>query len=142
MTVSQISDLVMEAPNGSRHNTKSRKGCSECKRKRVKCDETKPACVRCQKARSADLCDYNLKLSWTQGRPFKKRKLDGTVGSPEVLSTEFVFTADDRRNSHNASRGGSPLQDARIVPPVPSVTDMVMFQGSNPALESQAYDRR
>ncbi|KAF2030546.1 hypothetical protein EK21DRAFT_100414 [Setomelanomma holmii] len=30
-----------------RHHVKSRAGCFECKRRRVKCDEAKPACTRC-----------------------------------------------------------------------------------------------
>ncbi|KAH0145979.1 hypothetical protein KCU67_g12418, partial [Aureobasidium melanogenum] len=50
--------------------SKSRTGCSECKRKRVKCDEGKPSCGRCK--RHPERCSYELKLSWTQGRPFKK----------------------------------------------------------------------
>lgn len=50
--------------------SKSRTGCSECKRKRVKCDESKPSCGRCK--RHPERCSYELKLSWTQGRPFKK----------------------------------------------------------------------
>ncbi|CAD0112531.1 unnamed protein product [Aureobasidium uvarum] len=50
--------------------SKSRMGCSECKRKRVKCDEGKPSCGRCK--RYPERCSYELKLSWTQGRPFKK----------------------------------------------------------------------
>lgn len=53
-------------------HSKSRTGCAECKRKRVKCDEAKPVCGRCR--RYPDRCDYGLKLSWTQGRPFKKKK--------------------------------------------------------------------
>ncbi|GAB7350082.1 hypothetical protein MBLNU459_g0749t1 [Dothideomycetes sp. NU459] len=55
---------------------KSRKGCAECKRKRVKCDEAKPVCGRCR--RHPELCDYGLKLSWTQGRPFKKKARTAT----------------------------------------------------------------
>ena len=50
--------------------SKSRTGCSECKRKRIKCTEEKPTCSRC--SRHPERCSYALKLSWTQGRPFKK----------------------------------------------------------------------
>ncbi|KAI3572447.1 hypothetical protein IWW34DRAFT_762328 [Fusarium oxysporum f. sp. albedinis] len=32
-----------------RHHTKSRNGCRECKRKRVKCDETHPICFNCSR---------------------------------------------------------------------------------------------
>jgi hypothetical protein len=59
-----------KATGGSGSGSKSRTGCSECKRKRVKCDEGKPNCGRCK--RYPERCSYELKLSWTQGRPFKK----------------------------------------------------------------------
>ncbi|KAJ5484867.1 hypothetical protein N7539_004855 [Penicillium diatomitis] len=37
---------------------KSRYGCSECKRRRVKCDETKPSCLNCN--RLGQSCSYTL----------------------------------------------------------------------------------
>lgn len=58
-------------PSGG--GSKSRTGCTECKRKRVKCDEGKPVCGKCN--RHPDRCSYALKLSWTQGRPFKKPRI-------------------------------------------------------------------
>ncbi|KAF2744678.1 hypothetical protein M011DRAFT_408102 [Sporormia fimetaria CBS 119925] len=33
-----------------RYHSKSRLGCSNCKKRRIKCDETKPACDRCKSA--------------------------------------------------------------------------------------------
>ncbi|KAG9987349.1 hypothetical protein KCU72_g21628, partial [Aureobasidium melanogenum] len=60
----------MSDPKATAGGSKSRTGCSECKRKRVKCDEGKPSCGRCK--RHPERCSYELKLSWTQGRPFKK----------------------------------------------------------------------
>ncbi|KAH6971055.1 hypothetical protein BKA56DRAFT_621842 [Ilyonectria sp. MPI-CAGE-AT-0026] len=39
-----------------RHHTKSRRGCVNCKTKRVKCDEAKPTCSAC--ARRTDECKY------------------------------------------------------------------------------------
>ncbi|KAI4727900.1 hypothetical protein E4T49_04343 [Aureobasidium sp. EXF-10728] len=60
----------MSDPKATGGGSKSRTGCSECKRKRVKCDEGKPSCGRCK--RHPERCSYELKLSWTQGRPFKK----------------------------------------------------------------------
>jgi hypothetical protein len=67
---------------GNNNGSKSRTGCSECKRKRVKCDEGKPSCGRCK--RFPDRCSYELKLSWTQGRPFKKPR----VKEPWVTSLD------------------------------------------------------
>lgn len=90
--------------NNTKFNSKSRKGCSECKRKRVKCDEAKPVCERCRKARHADLCDYNLKLSWTEGRPFKKRKTDTEVGSSSLILHQY-------QRGHGSLHGGSLVGD-------------------------------
>lgn len=90
-------------------NTKSRTGCSACKRKRVKCDEAKPVCTRCQKSRNADACDYSLTLSWTQGRPFKKRKLDVSSSSREDSSAPSQ--ADDG-DSLQQSPSGQSASDA------------------------------
>ncbi|KAH7126161.1 fungal Zn binuclear cluster domain-containing protein [Dactylonectria macrodidyma] len=39
-----------------RHHTKSRRGCVNCKTRRVKCDEAKPACAAC--TRRGDECTY------------------------------------------------------------------------------------
>ncbi|PVH85486.1 hypothetical protein DL98DRAFT_511538 [Cadophora sp. DSE1049] len=39
-------------------HTKSRNGCGQCKRRKVKCDERGPKCSNCSKWR--DLCDYEL----------------------------------------------------------------------------------
>lgn len=53
---------------------RSRKGCHNCKRLKIKCDEEKPKCSYCVKTNSD--CDYSIKLTWG-GRPYKdasKRK--------------------------------------------------------------------
>lgn len=47
---------------------RSRHGCHNCKRQKIKCDEQKPRCAYCVKM---DLpCDYSMKLTWG-GRPYK-----------------------------------------------------------------------
>ncbi|OAL47992.1 hypothetical protein IQ07DRAFT_109912 [Pyrenochaeta sp. DS3sAY3a] len=47
---------------GSRkYHSKSRTGCSQCKRRRKKCDETPPICSNCRK--SGIVCDYD---AWSQ----------------------------------------------------------------------------
>ncbi|KAL1310507.1 hypothetical protein AAFC00_000792 [Neodothiora populina] len=88
----------------ARFNTKSRKGCSECKRKRVKCDETKPVCVRCQKSRHPTLCDYSLKLSWSEGRPYKKSRTEGPDSSVVPDLTVHHDSTDARSPSDASSR--------------------------------------
>lgn len=44
-----------------RHHRKSRLGCHQCKRRKIKCDETRPACLNC--SRREVNCSYSL--SWT-----------------------------------------------------------------------------
>lgn len=107
----------------TKSNTKSRKGCSECKRKRVKCDEAKPVCSRCQRSKHADLCDYNLKLSWTQGRPFKKRRLDTTeAGFGEESSASPTIYDHDHDTSPARCLDQSAPED---IAPVQSAYDVV-----------------
>jgi len=49
MTVSPpTSNAVPSALRKRKAHTKSRRGCSSCKTRRVKCDESKPACQQCK----------------------------------------------------------------------------------------------
>ena len=43
--------------------TRSRFGCWQCKKRKVKCGEEKPVCKNCQKTREP--CDYSIQLKWT-----------------------------------------------------------------------------
>ncbi|KIW19451.1 hypothetical protein PV08_00023 [Exophiala spinifera] len=92
--------------------TKTRTGCAECKRKKIKCDEKKPNCTRCK--RCPDRCKYELNLSWTGGRPFKKPRKskvpqgDSVERSAGALFNAFLFdptTGDDATKV--VARGGS-----------------------------------
>ncbi|CUM48617.1 uncharacterized protein AC631_04848 [Debaryomyces fabryi] len=47
---------------------RSRNGCHNCKRLKIKCDEKKPQCSYCVK--TDNKCDYSIKLTWG-GRPYK-----------------------------------------------------------------------
>jgi len=44
-----------------RHHSKSRTGCTVCKKRRINCDETKPACRQC--------LDYGRRCSYLDTRP-------------------------------------------------------------------------
>ncbi|RDW61810.1 Zn(II)2Cys6 transcription factor domain-containing protein [Aspergillus mulundensis] len=49
-TINKMSMLTLEAQSKfrpRRRHRKSRNGCAECKRRRIKCDEIKPSCSRC-----------------------------------------------------------------------------------------------
>ncbi|KAJ5201505.1 uncharacterized protein N7498_006168 [Penicillium cinerascens] len=52
-----------------RPHRKSRHGCMECKRRRVKCDEARPTCSNCQKRHSE--CEYgsSTSLLWANEEP-------------------------------------------------------------------------
>lgn len=70
-------------PNPSRY--RSRSGCAECKRRRVKCDETFPVCLRCQ--RRGAFCESTPRLRKWQVespsifRPTKTPRGDGPCGA-------------------------------------------------------------
>lgn len=61
---------------------RSRNGCHNCKRLKIKCDECKPKCSYCIKTDTK--CDYTMKLTWG-GRPYKngtkRNKLGNANGS-------------------------------------------------------------
>lgn len=70
------------------HN-KSRQGCFNCKRRRVKCQETLPACNHC--IRSGLLCEYPSQQTQA-GSPMQVVQLPSTPGS---------FTLADMRLFHH-----------------------------------------
>ncbi|KNG88860.1 C6 transcription factor [Aspergillus nomiae NRRL 13137] len=57
----QLSTTGRPAKQPRKQHTKSRNGCSTCKRDRVKCDEARPFCGRCSKRR--DICVYEERPS-------------------------------------------------------------------------------
>ncbi|KAJ5175628.1 uncharacterized protein N7482_001505 [Penicillium canariense] len=64
-----------------RPHRKSRHGCMECKRRRVKCDEARPTCSNCAK-RHAE-CEYgsSSSLLWANEEPSVARQSSRTSGS-------------------------------------------------------------
>lgn len=87
----------------------------------MKCDEAKPVCARCR--RYPELCDYGLKLSWTQGRPFKKRKTSAN------LYGVFDLTSSDSSEAQPAcSDGEAPhpveLENDQAVSFIPGLCDL------------------
>ncbi|KOS44463.1 hypothetical protein ACN38_g4613 [Penicillium nordicum] len=68
-------------PGAPEPKRRSRKGCWQCKARKVKCGEEKPACLNCQ--RQGDLCDYNVRLNW--GGRTKRMSID----SPSSQSSGY-----------------------------------------------------
>lgn len=74
-----------------RHASRSRAGCTECKRRRVKCDETFPVCLRCQKrgsfCRSAPrLTKWQIEAPWINhpnGPPSLPQKQTAPAPDPD-----------------------------------------------------------
>lgn len=50
-----------------RHHRKSRLGCHQCKRRKIKCDETRPACLNC--LRREVNCSYSISPAAVSGLP-------------------------------------------------------------------------
>ncbi|KAG9689806.1 hypothetical protein KCU95_g9364, partial [Aureobasidium melanogenum] len=120
----------MSDPKATAGGSKSRTGCSECKRKRVKCDEGKPSCGRCK--RHPERCSYELKLSWTQGRPFKKPR----TKEPWVINLDAkVATSDSDAIQPSAAQSEGETTDKAI-----STTEPQLLQISdhpqNPEIET------
>ncbi|KAH7136710.1 fungal Zn binuclear cluster domain-containing protein [Dactylonectria estremocensis] len=70
-----------------RHHTKSRRGCVNCKVRRVKCDEAKPACAAC--VRRDDECTYVSRIKQVSGA-----ETDGSSrASPNLggASSELIY---------------------------------------------------
>ncbi|PNH69207.1 hypothetical protein VD0002_g1091 [Verticillium dahliae] len=83
-----------------RTHTKSRKGCQECKRRKVKCDEGTPACFNC--ARRGMICSLSTAASAPATSPDScslsdsdRRRTSGAAGlpgtaGPGLLSVELA----------------------------------------------------
>lgn len=93
---------------------RSRTGCSNCKKKKIRCSETRPSCENCIKTNSE--CDYSLKLTWG-GRPYKdllKRKEKYSVSQIKVKNEnkskrkkDIQFVVSDL--SKNLSQASTPM---------------------------------
>lgn len=126
-----------KATGGS--GSKSRTGCSECKRKRVKCDEGKPHCGRCK--RYPDRCSYELKLSWTQGRPFKKpRTKEPWVTTLDVgAETEGPDVVHSASNEVEATDKATSSIESQLSLPKETNTEISTGENVWPAVPSLQY---
>lgn len=73
----------------STKNQRSRGGCINCKKSKIKCDEKKPMCGQCAK-KGRDDCAYALVLQWG-GRPYKNAK-KGKKVLPNTTCIDGVLT--------------------------------------------------
>ncbi|KAK6202329.1 fungal transcriptional regulatory protein [Scheffersomyces amazonensis] len=83
---------------------RSRNGCHNCKRLKIKCDENKPSCSYCLKTKTD--CDYSIKLTWG-GRPYK----DASKRKKDPYSTPITFN-NESTNMPDISDGIESLSNA------------------------------
>ncbi|KAL2831317.1 hypothetical protein BJY01DRAFT_108590 [Aspergillus pseudoustus] len=90
-----------------RSHQKSRHGCLECKRRRVKCDESRPVCANC--ARRQTDCEYDSSgpLRWMTDEPSRSpRPLSDRQQAPP--SPDFSLLGQFRSNN-SSNNGDTPL---------------------------------
>ncbi|CAN6606265.1 hypothetical protein TRVA0_003S01244 [Trichomonascus vanleenenianus] len=84
---------------------RSRGGCHNCKRLKIKCDEKKPTCSSCTKHNTP--CDYSLKLSWG-GRPIKKGQYnEGSIQNSTLVALKGVEDAFEQHQEHIFEKFGN-----------------------------------
>lgn len=89
---------------------RSRNGCHNCKRLKIKCDERKPTCSYCIKTNAQ--CDYSIKLTWG-GRPYKVKKKEKqhnfqSVPIPATSSVDSVIS--NKSKKEEPANGGAQQQ--------------------------------
>ncbi|KAH7086077.1 hypothetical protein BKA63DRAFT_32403 [Paraphoma chrysanthemicola] len=90
-----------------RHHTKSRTGCFECKRRRVKCDETRPACTKC--VLGLETCVYPI-------TPRFAAKRDNTNINKSYLATD-TFTPSPSSSPYSDHFMSSPFCSSTHIEP-------------------------
>ncbi|KAK9466124.1 hypothetical protein V1512DRAFT_248214 [Lipomyces arxii] len=80
-------DPAKRAIRPRKSHIKSRNGCSNCKRRRIKCDEQRPQCLNCRKhgidcdyVGQGDQCDFKVKLEQECVSP------SSSISSPDVAA--------------------------------------------------------
>ncbi|KAF7714731.1 Sterol uptake control protein 2 [Penicillium ucsense] len=84
-----------------RPHRKSRHGCLECKRRRVKCDEIRPTCSNCAKRHSE--CEYgsSTSLLWANEEPIVSRQsASRTSGSDNGQPSDSVLSSPSTDSLH------------------------------------------
>ncbi|RLV91795.1 hypothetical protein JA1_003630 [Spathaspora sp. JA1] len=87
--------------------SRSRNGCHNCKRLKIKCDESKPSCSYCLK--TLNKCDYSLKLTWG-GRPYK----DSTKRSKQHTT---ITTNTTTKSNANTTSNTTTATTTPVLPP-------------------------
>ncbi|KAJ6281387.1 hypothetical protein J3E71DRAFT_353943 [Bipolaris maydis] len=77
------------------------KGCSNCRKRRVKCDETQPTCKRCQKLAIA--CDGPRTLVFVAGKIVRSRRTQHSSKKTTDVTTTSEWKTEDVEKSASVS---------------------------------------
>ncbi|EED19544.1 conserved hypothetical protein [Talaromyces stipitatus ATCC 10500] len=84
-----------------RSHNKSRRGCLECKRRRVKCDESRPRCLNC--TRRHVVCDYGThSLVWKDWKKERRPPKDSNRMISQDQRDDIFVTLERLMASQNA----------------------------------------
>lgn len=84
---------VRNKPIPRKGHTKSRRGCFNCKRRKIKCQETQPACGNCEKA--GIICEYPKIVQQQQ----QQQTESSIIRQPQATNAAFSMT--DMRFFHH-----------------------------------------
>ncbi|KAL1963330.1 hypothetical protein VTN77DRAFT_8451 [Rasamsonia byssochlamydoides] len=109
--------------SGRRSHRKSRTGCLQCKRRKVKCDETKPVCKNCLRHATAGECSF-VSVSSSRSSSHSAHRPDDvslSTTSPQVsASTPMSAT-------NSASTPSTAALRPRALPPELAVLDLELL---------------
>ncbi|KAK8221239.1 hypothetical protein IWZ01DRAFT_35016 [Phyllosticta capitalensis] len=108
-------DSVAKTLMSRRSHRKSRLGCGNCKRRRIKCDETKPECVNCTKHELR--CDY----------------VTGILGQMVVTTTPLSPSAEPPKRKRGRPRKLHPPANA-FAATTPQQTPQTNVEASTPSI--------
>ncbi|OJD11979.1 hypothetical protein AJ78_07362 [Emergomyces pasteurianus Ep9510] len=120
----QATKPVEAAFHSRKPHRKSRTGCSNCKKRRIKCDETKPGCGKCEAYGIS--CDY-LDVKF-QSKSKTSLSFAGTCSqTPKVDSTAFSFAMADLADKIDSALRLAPNidDDLKRISPKPAHHDSV-----------------
>ncbi|KAL4733638.1 hypothetical protein BDV11DRAFT_175502 [Aspergillus similis] len=136
-------DNSYTASQSRKSHKKSRLGCGNCKRRRIKCDEKKPECSNC--LRHSVLCDYGNAVGDKTGTSSSRQPSTACVSTPEQQADDsFTFISSNQTDfrppkRRHARRNVPPREvELQISAPEPctavankpfnfSATDMALF---------------
>jgi hypothetical protein len=89
------------------------KGCSTCRKRRIKCDETQPVCLRCQKLGVP--CDGPKTLVFVEGKIVKSRRTQRSSHEPADVGVKASRKRQDVQGPRSISPGSeSSVQELAL----------------------------